>query len=394
MNKKRKSDAEEKGKRADEQAIADIELVFQSGEKERRASASVLAETELAFQNKEKEKRAAELIIANEDLAKQNAEKEKRKLELTIANKKLALQSVEKAKRSAELIVANKELAFQNEEKEKRSAELILANKELAFESREKQDRASELALANLELIFQQEEKIKRAAELVIAEQFAYVASHDLQEPLRTISDYLQILEMEYAPLLDDNARNYLHVVNSAAKRMRILIKSLLDFSRLELKEINLVDFGKMVSSVMDDLDALIKHSGAIIEVGEMPALNAYETEIRQVFQNLITNAIKFQAQGVQPKIQIRSEKVNEKWKFSISDNGIGIEGAHFKSVFNIFQRLHTKAEYEGSGIGLANCKKIIELHHGEIWIDSVKGQGSTFHFTVPILQPVKDKTK
>ena len=198
----------------------------------------------------------------------------------------------------------------------------------------------------------------------------------------------MQVFEEDYLELLDDKARKYLHAVNYATKRISILIKSLLDFSRLGNNiKLTHVDCKKLIDDVIDDLETMIKTSNAVIEVTEMPELNLYETEIRQVFQNLITNAIKFQKKDTQPKIQIRSEKINEKWEFSVSDNGIGIDLAHFEKVFVIFQRLHAdEEEYEGNGIGLANCKKIIQLHQGEIWVESVIGHGATFHFTIPNL--------
>jgi len=382
---------EEKEKRAAELIIANKELLFQNNEKEKRAAELIVANKELAFQNEEKEKRAAELIIANKELVFQNKEKEKRAAELIIANKELLFQNEEKEKRAAELIVANNELAFQNEEKEKRAAELIIANKELAFQNEEKEKRAAELIVANKELAFQNEEKEKRAVKLSIAnkelEQFAYIASHDLQEPLRTVSNYMRVFEEDYITLLDGNARKYLVSVNSAIKRMSILIKSLLDFSRLGLnKKLIYVDCKKLIEDVIADLDTIIKSSDVIIEVTEMPSLNVYETEIRQVFQNLITNAIKFQRKHTQPVIKIRSKKINDQWQFSVNDNGIGIAPVHFERIFDIFQRLHNTAEYEGNGIGLANCKKIVQLHQGEIWVESNPGQGTTFYFTIPNL--------
>jgi len=347
---------------------------------------------ELAFQNDEKEKRAAELIIANKELIFQNEEKEKRAAELIIANKELAFQNEEKEKRAAELIIANKELAFQNEEKEKRAAELIVANKELAFQNDEKEKRAAELIIANKELTFQNEEKEKRAAELMIAnkelEQFSYIASHDLQEPLRTVSNYIQVFEEDYLEQLDANARKYLHSVNNAIQRMKFLIKALLDFSLLgQNTKLIKVDFKKLIYDVMADLDTMIKTSNAAIEVTEMPQLNVYEIEMRQLFQNLISNAIKFAKKHTQPEIRISSEKINGKWKFSVSDKGIGIAPEHFERVFDIFQRLPTDENHGGNGIGLANCKKIVQLHQGEIWVESNQAQGTIFHFTIPSLK-------
>jgi light-regulated signal transduction histidine kinase (bacteriophytochrome) len=137
---------------------------------------------------------------------------------------------------------------------------------------------------------------------------------------------------------------------------------------------------------VITDLETMIKTTNASIEVTEMPKLNVYEIEIRQVFQNLITNAIKFHKKDTRPKIQISAAKLNEKWKFSVSDVGIGIASIHFEKIFDIFQRLPTNEEYDGNGIGLANCKKIVHLHQGEIWVESKLGEGSTFYFTIPNL--------
>ena len=383
---------EEKGKRAAELVIADKELVFQDDEKGKRAAELVIADKELAFQGREKGKRAAELVIADKELAFQGREKGKRAAELGIANIELVFQNKEKEKRAAELGIANIELVFQNKEKEKRAAELGIANKELVFQNEEKEKRAAELIIANKELAFQNEEKEKRAAKLTIAnkelEQFAYVASHDLQEPLRTVSNYMQVFKEDYSGLLDDNARSYLQSVTNATKRMSILVKSLLDFSRLgRNKKLTHVDCGKVVNDVIADLDAVIKTSNAVIEVAEMPDLNAYESELSQVFQNLITNAIKFQKKGSRPRMKIRAEKVDERWEFSVSDNGIGIAAAHFDRVFDIFQRLHTDEEYEGNGIGLANCKKIVQFHQGDIWVESSPGQGTTVHFAIPDLR-------
>jgi light-regulated signal transduction histidine kinase (bacteriophytochrome) len=351
----------------------------------------IISKKELAFQNEEKEKRAAELIIANKELIFQNGEKEKRAAELIIANKELAFQNEEKEKRAAELVIANKELTFQNGEKEKRAAELIIANKELAFQNEEKEKRAAELVIANEELAFQNEEKEKRAAELMIAnkelEQFSFIASHDLQEPLRTVANYMKVFEEDYAERLDNNGRKYLNSVNNAVQRMSMLVKSLLDFSRLgHMTKLTFVDSKKVIEAVIDDLDTMIKASNALIEVSGMPYLNMYEIEIRQVFQNLITNAIKFRKKDTRPRIKIRSEKISGGWKFSVSDNGIGIEPIHFDRVFNIFQRLHTKEEFEGNGIGLSNCKKIVQSHQGKIWIESIYQQGTTFYFTIPKL--------
>jgi PAS domain S-box-containing protein len=233
-----------------------------------------------------------------------------------------------------------------------------------------------------------QERSLKKQVELETKnkelEQFAYLASHDLQEPLRTVSNYMQLFEEDYIDKLDDNARKYLQSAKNATQRMSLLIKSLLEFSRLgRNKKLALVDCKKLINDVIADLEIAIKTSGAVIEVSEMPTINMYESELRQLFQNLITNAIKFRKKNTNPKLNIRAAQFQEKWKFSVSDNGIGIAPEYFERVFGIFQRLHTSQEYEGYGIGLANCKKIVELHDGEIWIESTLGESTTFHFTL-----------
>ncbi|MCW3075404.1 MAG: sensor histidine kinase [Bacteroidetes bacterium] len=371
-----------------------------------------LAVKEIAFQNEEKEKRAAELIIANIEHVIQSEEKVKRAEELILANIELAFQNEEKAKRAAELIIANIELAFQNEEKRKRAAELLIAKIDLAFENKEKGKRAAELLIANIELAFQIKEKGKRAEELIFVtaehriksaemdkktsglqlankelEQFAYIASHDLQQPLRTVSNYMGLLEKKFLDQLDSDAQKYLFTVKDATKRMSALIKSLLTFSLLgHDQKLSNVSCTKVIDDVRHDLDTLIKETNTKIEVAEMPTLNIYEAEMRQLFQNLISNSIRFQKKGSQPLINISSEKTESNWTFIVKDNGIGIKESYFEKIFDIFQRLHGNEEYEGSGIGLANCKKIVLLHKGKIWLESVVGEGTSFYFTIPSL--------
>lgn len=236
-----------------------------------------------------------------------------------------------------------------------------------------------------------QENSLKKQVELETKnkelEQFAYVASHDLQEPLRTVSNYMQIFEEDYLKQLDGNALQYIHSVNNATKRMSMLVKALLDFSRLGRdRKLTRVDCKRLINDVISDLQIMIRDSGAIIDVSEMPELNMYEIEIGQLFQNLISNAIKFRKKDSKPEVHIFSTKAGMKWKFSVRDNGIGIAPVHFERIFEIFQRLHADDEYGGNGIGLANCKKIVELHQGEIWIESTLGKGTTFNFTIPHL--------
>jgi light-regulated signal transduction histidine kinase (bacteriophytochrome) len=218
--------------------------------------------------------------------------------------------------------------------------------------------------------------------------QFAYISSHQLQQPLRTIKNFVQIFEEDYHQLFDEAAKNHLNTIKESTERMNSLIMALSDYSRLgHNKKIKSVDFNKIVKEVLSDLNENIKSSKAVIKVGDMPTINAYEIEIRQVFQNLIANAIKFQEKNNLPMVQIHSMKKDDKWQFSVSDNGIGIAPEQFKKLFNMFQRLHaSEKEFLGKGIGLAFCKKIIELHQGELWVESNKEQGVTFYFTIPNL--------
>jgi PAS domain S-box-containing protein len=303
-------------------------------------------------------------------------------IELRKVNKELSFQNDEKEKRASELITANKELAYQNELKEKRAQELVIANQELAFQNQEKEKRANELRTINKEL-----EQFAHANKEL--KQFAYISSHELKEPLRTIGNFIQIINEDYALTLNEKIIIYLGKIDDSVKRMNILISSLVNFSKLgSNKKLSHVDCKEIIDSVVSDLTAIIASSNARIEVSEMPKLNIYEIEFRQIFQNLITNAIKFRKKGTPPIIQIRSENINETYRFSVSDNGIGIDPIHFDRVFNIFQRLHnTEAEFEGKGLGLAYCKKIVQLHKGDIWVESELGKGSTFYFTIfPIL--------
>jgi light-regulated signal transduction histidine kinase (bacteriophytochrome) len=214
---------------------------------------------------------------------------------------------------------------------------------------------------------------------------FAYISSHELQQPVRTIYNFIQILEEEYSGIFDENVYNYLDMIRNAAKRLYALINALSDFSKVGAnKALSLVNFEILIKNVLSDLHAAIVSSGAVIQVGEMPYLNAYEIEMHQLFLNLIGNAIKFHKKNVTPVIRINSEKTCDMWKFSVSDNGIGISPSYYQKLFTMFQRLHIdESEYEGKGIGLAICKKIVELHRGQIWVESNQDNGVTFYFTI-----------
>jgi light-regulated signal transduction histidine kinase (bacteriophytochrome) len=216
-------------------------------------------------------------------------------------------------------------------------------------------------------------------------EQFSYVSNHDLQEPLRSLIQFAQLIKENYTGKLDKEGNKYIDFITNSAARMKELVKDLLEYSLLGKEGVKTtIDCNKIVGIVLDDLGVSINGSDAKITVQELPTLNGYETELRLLFQNLITNSIKYQKKGEVPEINISAESHDKEWLFSIRDNGIGIDQKHFEKIFIIFQRLHNRSEYEGTGIGLAHCKKIVELHGGRIWVESSPGKGSTFLFTIP----------
>ncbi|UZR98157.1 sensor histidine kinase [Chondrinema litorale] len=217
-------------------------------------------------------------------------------------------------------------------------------------------------------------------------EQFAYIASHDLQEPLRTITTFGELLHKKYHNQLGTDANKYLNFITESTGRMRDLVKALLDYARIGGdKEMEEVDCLSIIKSIQQDMIPYIGETNTTLIINELPKIIAFKTEIRLLFQNLISNAIKFRKQDVSPVIHISSRKVGHYWEFAIEDNGIGIDEKFNQRIFEIFQRLHKRSQYEGTGIGLTHCHKIVELHGGSIWIKSKVGEGSTFFFTLPI---------
>ncbi|MBI5374682.1 MAG: PAS domain S-box protein [Candidatus Schekmanbacteria bacterium] len=216
--------------------------------------------------------------------------------------------------------------------------------------------------------------------------QFAYVASHDLQEPLRSISSFLKLLESRYKDSLDDNAREYIGYAVDGAVRMSQLISGMLDLSRMDLNAKNLrpTDSGAALAAALANLHITIQRDSATVTCNKLPLVLADGTLLTQIFQNLVGNAIKFRSPDRPNKVQIGSEKRDHHWLFWVRDNGIGIDAKHLERIFLIFQRLHTRQEYPGTGMGLAICKKIVDWHGGTIWVESKLGEGSTFFFTLP----------
>jgi light-regulated signal transduction histidine kinase (bacteriophytochrome) len=237
---------------------------------------------------------------------------------------------------------------------------------------REIEERARELARSNADL-----------------EQFAYVASHDLQEPLRAIVSYLQLLERRYGPQLDERAERYIGHAVDGGRRMQTLIGDLLTYSRVGRRDVVMVpvDLEAVLERVEASLHVAIEESGATISHDPLPTVIGDNTQLTQLFQNLLGNAIKFRGEAP-PEIEISAERgidqQDNAWIFSVRDNGIGIAPEYRERVFVLFQRLHARDEYGGTGIGLAICKKIVERHGGTLWIDTAPGGGSTFRFTIP----------
>jgi PAS domain S-box-containing protein len=217
-------------------------------------------------------------------------------------------------------------------------------------------------------------------------EQFAYVASHDLQEPLRMVSSFLNLLEKKYGDVFDDKARQYIHFARDGAIRMRQIILDLLEFSRVGKHNDKLknVDLNEVIKDVFALHRKLIEEQSAEVHVSKMPVINTFRSPILQVFQNLVGNALKYANKDEQVQISISSREMGDHWEFSVEDNGIGIDPKHHERIFVIFQRLHKRDEYTGTGMGLAIVKKILDDLGGQIWVESNLGQGSKFTFTIP----------
>jgi light-regulated signal transduction histidine kinase (bacteriophytochrome) len=251
------------------------------------------------------------------------------------------------------------------------------AEQRLAKAAEDLRDRATELERSNADL-----------------QQFAYVASHDLSEPLRMVSSYVQLLARRYRGRLDSDADEFIRFAVDGASRMQALIDGLLLYSRTGTLEYTHgpIDCSKVMASTLSTMDRRVKSTGAVITIDPLPTVTGDETQLGQLFQNLLSNALKFVSDR-QPRIHVSAVRDGPGWLFSITDNGIGIEPRHTERIFKVFQRLHNHESYSGSGIGLAICKRIVERHGGRIWVDPVPAGGTRFSFTIPDRGLTADET-
>ena len=279
------------------------------------------------------------------------------------------------ARHKEELKAAHRLILEQERTEAAQQEELLRLERESAEALREKSDqlreKSDELSRSNLEL-----------------EQFAFIVSHDLQEPLRMVSSYLQLLQRRYVGQLDTSADDFIHFAVDGAERMKGLILDLLVYSRVGTQggELQPTDVGEALVDVMRDLKVALEEAGARVEAGDLPQVMADPRQLRQLLQNLIGNAVKFRGEE-EPRVRVEAQREGQAWHLQVGDNGIGIAPQFNDQIFGVFKRLHTREEYSGSGIGLAICRKIMERHGGRIWVESVPGEGATFHFTLPVAE-------
>jgi signal transduction histidine kinase len=278
------------------------------------------------------------------------------------------------------------ELAQQLEEADRLNKELDRTNKGVISLYKEIEDKNVALVREVRERQMAEERLARSNEEL---QHFAYIASHDLQEPLRMIASFLQLLKLDYGDRIDVEGKEYIRFAVEGAGRMQALIEDLLTYSRVETKgrEFAPIDMEEILERVIIDLQKIIQESGATVTHDPLPTIKADSLQMMQLLQNLINNGIKFH-RDEPPRVHVSARLEEGQWHFLVTDNGIGIEPQYQDRIFIIFQRLHTRDEYPGTGIGLAVCKRIIDRHGGRIWIESELGKGSTFHYTIPVDPP------
>jgi PAS domain S-box-containing protein len=275
---------------------------------------------------------------------------------------------------------------FDSERRVTSIAVLIYDMNDLKTALEESNKKIDQISLMNAEL----ENYVNANEEL---KRITYKCTHQLKEPIRAISNFVKVIEEDYAGTMDKKEMEYLSVIKASARRMYLLIDSLYDYSKIDFQKTRSEsEIGPVIDTALTDLRDLIKSSGARIEVKAMPRLYVYDVELRQLFQNLISNAIRFHEKGKSPVVIIDSKLVDGVWHFSVKDNGIGIAKENFDTIFDLFHRLPSDEESNaGIGIGLSYCKKIALMHGGTIWVESEPGEGSTFYFTIPVLANAAD---
>ncbi|MGB3266083.1 MAG: response regulator [Microcoleus sp.] len=302
---------------------------------------------------------------------------------LTLRNlqKQLIQQNVLLQEEISSRLAVEKNLHEKNQILQQEISNRLAVEKALQEQNLLLQQEISHRQRAESALLKSNQELARSNAEL---EQFAYVASHDLQAPLATIASYAQLLEKRYKDQLDSQASKFIGNIVQGCTRMQTLIDDLLEYSRVgrSQKPFQLTDCNQAVHHAIANLQGAIRDSQAVVTYSELPTVTGDFSQIVQLFQNLVSNAIKYR-HDVPPAVHITAAKQKENWLFSVSDNGIGIARQHQERIFQIFQRLHTQREYSGTGIGLAICQKIVQRHGGCIWVESQPSQGSTFHFTL-----------
>mgnify|MGYP003444622861 FL=1 len=299
-----------------------------------------------------------------------------RKLQKQLTEQNVLPQEEISSRLAVEKVIQEKNTILQQEISTRRAVEKALQEQNLLL-----QQEISNRQRAESALLKSNQELARSNAEL---EQFAYVASHDLQAPLATIASYAQLLEKRYKDQLDPQANKFIGNIVQGCTRMQALIDDLLEYSRVgrRQKPFQVIDCNQVVEQAIANLQAVIRDTQAVVTYSELPEVTGDISQLVQLFQNLVGNAIKYRHEAP-PVVRVSACKHDNKWLFSVSDNGIGIAGQHQERIFQIFQRLHTQREYSGTGIGLAICQKIVERHGGSIWVESEPGQGSTFHFTI-----------
>jgi signal transduction histidine kinase len=299
-----------------------------------------------------------------------------RNLQKQLKEQNVLLQEEIMSRLAVEQTLQEKNLILQQEISTRRAVEKALQEQNLVL-----QQEISNRQRAESALLKSNQELARSNAEL---EQFAYVASHDLQAPLATIASYAQLLEKRYKDQLDSKANKFIGNIVQGCTRMQTLIDDLLEYSRVgrSQKPFQLTDCNHAVQQALANLQGAIRETQAVVTYSELPAVMGDISQLVQLFQNLVGNSIKYR-HDAPPVVHITACKQEKDWLFSVSDNGIGIATQHQARIFQIFQRLHTQKEYSGTGIGLAICQKIVERHGGYIWVESKPGQGSTFYFTL-----------